>query len=272
MQNEFIKQTTEPEFLMKYSDFIDAVYEEFRSPGDAEYLNEFGKFLEGLCEERNPKPRINVMRIKQKQFQPDQSSKEEDEERKIEQTREILEKVKEWLEVADDDEEKFNQQYHEYKEVIKDLDVEARHRFYILVDQNRAEVKRKKMRQRNEEPRPRKLYAGAFEGRYHFFSCCKEINKRSYYEWTSCSTCFTKTEGILDLSKSESSSSSDTRVEDNTIEFELRGTEFHSPECTVTKAIPEGDKDTKSMCQACVKEERILAEVRKRNKQNYSMA
>ena len=124
----------------------------------------------------------------------------------------------------------------------------------------------------NEKPRPRKLYAGAFEGRYHFFSCCKEINKRSYYEWTSCLTCFAKTEEILDLSKSESSSSSDTRVKDNTIEFELRGTEFHSPECPVTKATSEGNKDTKSMCQVCVREERILAEARKRNKQYYSMA
>ena len=167
---------------------------------------------------------------------------------------------------------KFNQQYNDFKEIIKELDVDARHRFYILVDQNRAEVKRKKMRQMNEEPRPRKLYAGALEGRYHFFPCCKEINKPSNYEWTSCSTCFTKTEAILDLAKSESSSSSDIWVKDNTLEFELRGTEFHSPKCTVAQDIPEGDKDTKSMCQVCVKEEKILAEARKRNKQYYSMA
>jgi len=83
---KFLKQSTEPGFFMKYSDFIDAVYAEFRSPGDAEYLTKFGKFLEGLWEERNPKPRIHVMRMKQKQSLPDQDS-EEEEERKIEQTR-----------------------------------------------------------------------------------------------------------------------------------------------------------------------------------------
>ena len=79
---EFLKQSTESTFFMKYSDFIDAVYAEFRSPGDAEYLKEFGKFLEKLWEERNPKLRINVMRIKQTQSPPDKSSKEEDEEKK----------------------------------------------------------------------------------------------------------------------------------------------------------------------------------------------
>ena len=115
------------------------------------------------------------------------------------------------------------------------------------------------------------MYAGGFEGKYHFFNCCKELKRQSYFEWTLCSICFTKTEGILDLSKSESSSSSDTKGQDEAIEFELRGSEFHSPECTVIKAVPEGDKDKKSMCQVCVKEERILAEVRKRNKQRYFM-
>ena len=62
---EFIKQSAEPEFIMKYSDFVDAVYAEFRSPGDSEYLSEFGRFLEELWAKRNPKPRIYVMRIKQ---------------------------------------------------------------------------------------------------------------------------------------------------------------------------------------------------------------
>ena len=105
-----------------------------------------------------------------------------------------------------------------------------------------------------------------------FFSCCKEFKRLSNFEWTSCSICFTKTEGILDLSKSESSSSSDNKGQDDTIEFELRGSEFHSPECTVIKAVPDGEKDKKSMCQGCVKDEKILAEVRTRNKQRYLMA
>ena len=128
------------------------------------------------------------------------------------------------------------------------------------------------MRQLTDEPRPRKLYAGSLEGRYHFFSCCKELQRQSYFEWTSCSICSTKTEGILDLSKSGSSSSSDTRVQDDTLEFELRGSDFQTPDCPVIKAVSEGDKDTKSMCQVCVKKESILAEARKRNKQRYVMA
>ena len=176
------------------------------------------------------------------------------------------------MEVAEEDEDLFNKQYNNFKGIINELDVNARHQFWIYLDRNRAEVKRKKMRQMNEEPRSRKLYARSFEGKYNFFSCCKELKRLSYFEWTSCSIYSTKTEEILDLSKSESSSSSDTMVQEDAIEFELRGSEFHSPECTVIKAVPEGDKDKKSMCQVCVKEERILAEVRKRNKQRYFMA
>ena len=44
----FLNQTTEQNFFTKYSDFIDEVYAEFRSPGDSEYLSEFGRFLEEL--------------------------------------------------------------------------------------------------------------------------------------------------------------------------------------------------------------------------------
>ena len=118
--------------------------------------------------------------------------------------------------------------------------------------------------------RPRSLYAGACEGKFHFFPYCKEINKVSHYEWTSCEACSKETEEILDLAKSESSSSTDCWGKD--LEFELRGTRFHSSKCTVTQLIPEGDKDTKTMCQSCVKEERILAEARRRNKEYYSKA
>jgi hypothetical protein len=64
----FIKQSEDPDFMVKNSDFIDVVYEELRSPGDAQFLNEFGKFLEELWEDRNPKPRLKVMRLKQKKI------------------------------------------------------------------------------------------------------------------------------------------------------------------------------------------------------------
>jgi len=267
---EYLKQSTEtsfPEFLVKHSDFIDTVYEEFRFPGEADYLKEFGKFLEELYEESQSRPRIKVMRIKHKQPPLDE---EKNEERKKEQANEFLNKVKTWLSNAENNEEMFDKQYHEYKEAAKGLDAEVRHQFYILVDQNRAEERRRRMQQRCE--RPRKLYAGDIEGRYHFFGCCKEINKRSHYEWTSCLTCFAETEEVLDLAKSTSSSSSDRHFKDSTIEFELRGTKFHTPMCPVTRAIPEGDEDIKSMCQVCVKEEKILAEARRKNREYYLQA
>jgi hypothetical protein len=87
---EFLKQSTEPTFFTKYSDFIDAVYAEFRSPGDIEYIKEFGKFLEELWEKRNPKPRINVMRIKQKKaLNEENNPQEEDEEKRNERTKKL---------------------------------------------------------------------------------------------------------------------------------------------------------------------------------------
>jgi len=200
------------------------------------------------------------MAVKKKQDPKDHGSEDEDEERKTERAREFRNKVKDWLDNAEDDEEKFDKQHHEHKESAKGLDAEVRHQFYILVDQNRAEVRRRKMQQRCE--RPRSLYAGAFEERFHFFPCCKEINKVSHYEWTSCLTCFKETEEILDLAKSESSSSTDSWIKN--LDFELRGTRFHSSKCATNQLIPEGDKDTKTMCQSCAKEEGLVVWARNR--------
>ena len=209
-----------------------------------------------------------MRRLKQKQALKDHSSENENEERKIEQTREFLNKVRDWLDNVEDDEEKFDKQYHEHKEAAKGLDAEVRHQFYLLVDQNRAEVRRQKMQRRCD--RPRSLYAGAFEGHYHFHPCCKEINKVSNYEWKSCLTCFKEIEERLEQAMSESSSSTESWVKD--FEFELRGTRFHLSKCTESQLIPEGDKDKKTMCQCCVREERILAEARKKNKEYYMKA
>ena len=264
----FIKQTEDPDFMVKNSDFIDVVYEEFRSPSDAKFLKEFGRFLEELWEERNPKPRVKVMRIKKTKDQKDHGSEEESEERRNERARKFLIKVKGWLEEVEEDEEKFDQQYFEHKETAQGLDVEIRHQFYLLVDQNRAEVRRQKMQRRCD--RPRSLYAGAFEGNYHFHPCCKEINQRSHYEWKSCPTCFKEIEEMLEQAMSESSSSTESWVKD--FEFELRGTRFHSSKCTEAQIIPEGDKDKKIMCQCCVKEERIRAEAHRKNKEYYMKA
>ena len=121
------------------------------------------------------------------------------------------------------------------------------------------------MRLRYEEPR--RLYAGGFEGRYHFFPFCKEINKPSNHEWKSCSACRTKTEEILDQAKPES-----LTVKDSNLEFERKGVEFHLPKCTIALNLPEEEKDTESMCKSCVKEEKIVAEARKRNKEYYLKA
>ena len=128
---------------------------------------------------------------------------------------------------------------------------------------------------KEEDRRPqegRKLYATSFGEKYHFLSFCKGFNRISNFEWPSCSTCSTKTEGILDLSKSKGSSSTDTRVQDDTLEFERRGSDFHSQDCTVRKALPEGDIDEKTMCQLCAREERIPATVRRPYGQKAYMA
>ena len=47
---DFLNKSTEQKFFTKYSGFIDEVYAEFRSPGDIEYISEFGRFLEELWE------------------------------------------------------------------------------------------------------------------------------------------------------------------------------------------------------------------------------
>ena len=81
------------------------------------------------------------------------------------------------MEVADEDEDLFNQQYNNFKSIINELDVNARHQFWICLDHNRAEVKRKKMRRMNEEQQPRegrKLYARSFEGKYHFLAFARD--------------------------------------------------------------------------------------------------
>ena len=71
---------------------------------------------------------------------------------------------------------------------------------------------------------------------------------------------------------SESSSSTEKRVQDDTLEFERKGSEFHSPDCTVSKALSAEDIDKKTMCQLCAKEERILADVRRRHGPKAYMA
>ena len=119
---------------------------------EIEYISEFGKFLEELWEKRNPKPRINVMRMKQKQaLNEKENHQEDDEEKRKDRSQETFEKLKRRLEVADEDEELFNQQYNNIKVLIEKLDKRALEEFWICLDHNRAEVKRKRFKRLKEE-------------------------------------------------------------------------------------------------------------------------
>ena len=81
------------------------------------------------------------------------------------------------MEVVDEDEDLFNQQYNNFEGLIQELDVNTRHECWIYRDRNRAEVKRKRMQRMNEEQKSqegRKLYARSFEGKYHFSAFAKD--------------------------------------------------------------------------------------------------
>ena len=77
-------------------------------------------------------------------------------------------------------------------------------------------------------------------------------------------TCRAKTEGILDLSHSGSSSSTEVRATGDTLVFDLKGSDYHAEDCTVRQALAKGDTDKKTMCQFCANEERLLVSVRRR--------
>ena len=77
-------------------------------------------------------------------------------------------------------------------------------------------------------------------------------------------TCKAKTEGILDLSNSGSSSSTEVRATGDTLVFELRSSDYHAEDCTVRQALAKGDTNKKTMCQLCAKDERLLVCVRSR--------
>ena len=105
----------------------------------------------------------------------------------------------------------------------------------------------------------RKLYATKYGEKYHFEQFCKGFNGNQSFEWKSCMTCKPKTERILDLSNSGSSSSTEVRATDDTLVFEARGPDYHAEDCTVRRTWAKGNTDKKkTLCQICAKEERLL--------------
>jgi hypothetical protein len=70
--------------------------------------------------------------------------------------------------------------------------------------------------------------------------------------------CKSKTERVLDLSESGSSSSTEAKVTDDTLGFEVRGPEYHDEDCSVYRTLAKGNKDKKTMCQFRAREERML--------------
>jgi hypothetical protein len=77
-------------------------------------------------------------------------------------------------------------------------------------------------------------------------------------------TCKPKTERILDLSNSGSSSSTEVRATDDTLVFEVRGPDYHAKDCTVRKALAKGNTDEKTLCHFCARTERMLIWARNR--------
>jgi hypothetical protein len=94
-------------------------------------------------------------------------------------------------------------------------------------------VKEKKSEEPPKPPAGRKLYATKFGVKYHFNKLCKGFNGNPNFEKKPCSNCRAKTAKILDLSDSGSSSSTEARVKDDTLGFEVSGLHYHDEECSV---------------------------------------
>ena len=87
-------------------------------------------------------------------------------------------------------------------------------------------VNEKKSKEPPKPPAGRKLYATKFGAKYHFNKFCRGFNGNPNFEWKTCSICRAKTAKVLDLSDSGSSSSTEARVTDDTLGFEVRGPHY----------------------------------------------
>ena len=163
--------------------------------------------------------------------------------------------------------EEFLTNLEEFKELIE-LKKKKKNCLDVLEDikemienqkEGTTEHKEKAKEKKSETPpvpqEGRKLYATKFGEKYHFDRFCKGFNGNQSFEWKSCMTCKPKTERILDLSDSGSSSSTDARVKDDSLWFEVRGPEYHAKDCTVCQALTRGSTDKKTVCHICAKNE-----------------
>jgi hypothetical protein len=114
------------------------------------------------------------------------------------------------------------------------------------------------------QPEGRKLYATKFGEKYHFDEQCKGFNGNQNFEWRPCEACTERTQRIIDMSRSGSSSSTDTGAGRELV-FSLDFTYYHEGECTAKKTQNKrGALDKKTMCLLWAKEEGILIWARNR--------
>jgi hypothetical protein len=110
----------------------------------------------------------------------------------------------------------------------------------------------------------RKLYATKFGEKYHFDKDCKGFNGHKNFEWKPCEGCKGRTQQIIDMSRSGSSSSTDTGAKRELV-FSLDFTYYHEGECAEKGTQNKGGAfDKKTMCSICAKEEGLLVWARNR--------
>ena len=114
------------------------------------------------------------------------------------------------------------------------------------------------------QPEGRKLYATKFGEKYHFDKECKGFNGHQNFEWKPCEACKGRTQQIINMSRSGSSSSTDTGAKRELV-FSLDFTYYHEGECTEKKTHHRGGAfHKKTMCFLCAKEEGLLVWARNR--------
>jgi len=118
--------------------------------------------------------------------------------------------------------------------------------------------------QSEAQPEGRKLYATKFGEKYHFDKECKGFNGHQNFEWKPCEACKERTQQIIDMSRSGSSSSTDTGVGRELV-FSRDFTYYHEGECTVKRTQNKrGAFDKRTLCLLCAREEGILVWARNR--------
>jgi hypothetical protein len=145
----------------------------------------------------------------------------------------------------------------EIKEMIENNKEGIEHR-------ERAEKKSSEPPQPPEEQQEgRKLYATKYGEKYHLDKDCKGFNGHRNFEWKPCEVCKGRTQRILDLSGSGSSSSTDTGAKGELV-FGLDFTHYHDEGCAERKKLKRGTFDRKNLCILCEKDERLLIWARNR--------